>query len=114
MRRGSLLLLAIFFLSGFSRLALADGPWDNKDPFNWNEEHTLHAVGSYALTFTMSQVLMKSGVSKFDSILISAASVFLAGVVKEVFCDDINSRGDTTANLIGVTAGTVMSIAIRF
>lgn len=72
----------------------------------------LHALGSYALTFTGAQVLHRLGVPYPE--LWAGLAVGTFGLYKEVAIDEKGDRDDFKADLIGVGLGVGMSYSVRF
>ncbi len=75
------------------------------------QDHQLHAVGSYAMAQTLTQILTKSG--SRHPIFYSSIATLGIGLAKE--CTDSEfSTGDLKADLLGVAASSVFSFVITF
>ena len=83
------------------------------DPFSFtNRDHAIHMLGGFAATYGIHQILRKTTrLTKLESLLISTLTVTLAGTIKETYIDEFASRGNQTANFIGIGTGVVFGIA---
>ena len=106
-----LCIILILALSGTARAQ--DNEANKWDPFDWkNRDHAIHMLAGFGLTYTIHNVLRKTTkLTKAESLLISVLAVSVAGVVKEVYVDEFSSRGNHTANFIGIGTGAVFAIS---
>lgn len=92
-----LLLAILLFLSSSSAFAV-------------NDNYLLHATTSYAITFTVSEVLETAGMNNFTSALVGGLVGFAFGATKELI-DDHWEPKDFEADSIGIGAGVLLGIA---
>ena len=85
-------------------------PWR---PFTSND-HVMHELAAYGLTFTAAEAMRAAGASEFNQIVIPVFGVFFLGVLKETVFDTYTSGGDIAASTAGAALGAITHIVIHF